>query len=91
MEYDVSKNFGEVYKVLLKTYKCTKIAHSMGYTTTRQLYNSIEGKSMMSTRAISNLVQVFDVNPKYIFCGKGAMFLSQENEIDIKFNYHSNT
>jgi len=62
--------------------KPTKIAHSIGYTTTTQLYNTIEGKSMISTKAVQGLIENLNINPIFLFLGKGDMFLSDESEIE---------
>ena len=62
--------------------KSTNIAHQIGYTTTRQLYNSIEGNSLLSTKAVKGLINNLNVNPVYLFLGKGDMFLTAETEIE---------
>ena len=62
--------------------KPTKIAHAIGYTTTRQLYNSVEGKSLLSTKAVKGLIENLNVNPFYLFLGKGEMFMSEVSEIE---------
>jgi hypothetical protein len=62
--------------------KPTQIAHLKGYTTTRQLHNTIEGKSMLSTKAIKGLIENLNVNPFYLFLGKGEIFLSDESEAE---------
>lgn len=77
---------------LMKIHKRTKLAHGMGYTTTRQLDNSLEGKAMLSTQAIFNLVSNFNVNPTYLFTGSGNMFLNQpEPQNRLEYNYISST
>ena len=77
MNYDTTANFNEVYKELCKTHKRTKIAHGMGFSTTRQLYNTLEGKAMLSTKAVSAMVKNFNVNPTFIFTGLGAVIMGR--------------
>ena len=62
--------------------KTTNIAKSMGYTTTSQLHSIVDGDSLVSTRAIINMIENLSVNPTYLFLGKGAMFLTDEDEIE---------
>ena len=83
MDIQLKQNLGRIIRTLEgQGMKPTKIAHSIGYTTTRQLYNSIEGQSMLSTKAIKGLIENLNVNPMYLFLGKGEMFLSDESEIE---------
>ena len=62
--------------------KTTNIAKSMGYTTTSQLHSIIDGDSLVSTKAIISMIENLNVNPNYLFLGKGAMFLTDEDEIE---------
>lgn len=83
MDINLKQNLGRIIRSLEEQgMKPTKIAHSIGYTTTRQLYNAIEGQSMLSTKAIKGLIENLNVNPMYLFLGKGEMFLSDESEIE---------
>jgi len=83
MDIKLKQNLGRIIRTLEgQGMKPTKIAHSIGYTTTRQLYNSIEGQSMLSTKAVKGLIENLNVNPMYLFLGKGEMFLSDESEIE---------
>jgi len=77
MNYDTTTNFNAVYKELRQLHKKTSIAHGMGFSTTRQIYNTLEGKAMLSTKAITNLVKNYNVNPTFIFTGAGAIFLGR--------------
>lgn len=75
MKIDIGKNFGEIVKQLEKNgMKTSTIATEIGYTTTTQLYNTIEGRSLLSTKAILRMIDNLDVNPTYIFSEKGICF-----------------
>jgi hypothetical protein len=63
-------------------YQKTNIAKLMGYTTTTQLNNVLEGKSLLSTKAIIDLVDNLAVNPIFLFQGKGQIFLKDKEEIE---------
>ena len=67
-------NFNKVYDELSKTIKKTHIAKGMGYTTTRQLDNTSEGKADISTKALVALIENFNVNPNFLHLGQGQMF-----------------
>lgn len=83
MDIKLKQNLGRIIRTLEgQGMKPTQIAHAIGYTTTRQLYNSIEGQSMLSTKAVKGLIQNLNVNPLYLFLGKGDMFLADETEIE---------
>jgi hypothetical protein len=83
MDIKLKQNLGRIIRTLEgQGMKPTQIAHAIGYTTTRQLYNSIEGQSMLSTKAVKGLIQNLNVNPLYLFLGKGDMFLPDDTEID---------
>jgi hypothetical protein len=47
----------------------------MGYTTTSQLNNVLDGTSCISTPALMNLVKNYNVNPTFLFTGEGEKFL----------------
>lgn len=80
---DIKQNIGRLLRTLEGNgMKPTSIAKSMGYTTTSQLHSVLEGDSLISTKAIINLIENLKVNPTYLFLGTGEMFLSEENEID---------
>jgi hypothetical protein len=83
MEIELHQNFARIIRTLEgQGMRTTKIAHHIGYSTTTQLYNSIEGKSLLSTKAIVGLILNLNVNPTYLFFGKGEMFLTAEDEIE---------
>ncbi len=65
-----------------KDHKLTNIAKSMGYTTTTQLHSALEGESTLSTKAIVALIEQFNVNPLFLFLGKGDMFQTEETEVE---------
>ena len=84
MDIELNQNLARIIRTLEgQGMKPTKIAHAIGYTTTRQLYNSVDGKSLLSTKAVKGLIENLNVNPIYLFLGKGEMFLSAEAEIEI--------
>lgn len=84
MSIDLLKNF----KVILNNLELqgfggpTRIASKMGYTTTTQLNSVLAGESQLSTKAIISLIENLNVNPTYLFLGKGEIFLTEESEID---------
>ncbi|HAX93651.1 MAG TPA: hypothetical protein DCY25_06870 [Bacteroidales bacterium] len=65
-----------------KGMKTTNIAKSMGYTTTSQLHGILDGDSLISTRAIISMIDNLNVNPAYLFLGKGEMFLTDVDEVE---------
>lgn len=82
-------NFNKIYDVLSQTVKKTHIAKGMGYSTTTQLDNTLEGEATISTKAVVALIENFNVNPNFLFLGEGQMFRNgreSENELN-KFNY----
>lgn len=54
----------------------------MGYTTTAQLHSSLEGDSLLSTKAAIELIKNFKVNPTYLFLGKEEMFQTDDSEME---------
>lgn len=78
MDYRIAYNFNKVYDKLIETNKRTNIAKKMGYTTTAQLRNTLDGSACISTQATMNLVKNFNVNPTFLFTGMGAMFLNEQ-------------
>jgi len=81
---NVKENFSTIIKTLLdKGHLPTPLAHAIGYTTTTQMYNVMEGKSSLSTKAVINLIENLEVNPSYLFLNQGNMFLSEESEIEL--------
>jgi hypothetical protein len=83
MDIELKRNLARIIKTLEgQGMKTTKIAQAIGYTATRQLYNTTEGKSMLSTKAARGLIKNLNVNPFYLFLGKGDMFIPDETEIE---------
>ena len=83
MEINIKKNLGYVVNSLQnRNMKLTNIAREMGFTTTTQLHNALSGSSLLSTKAIIGLIENLDVNPNFLFLGKGEMFITDESELD---------
>jgi hypothetical protein len=79
----IKQNLGRIIRTLQEQdLKLTHIAKSMGYTTTAQLHSSLEGDSLISTKAVIALIKNFKVNPYYLFLGKGEMFQTDESELE---------
>ena len=80
---DLQQNFACILRTLEgKGMKPTGIAKSIGYTTTTQLNSTLAGESILSTKAIIGLIENLNINPTYLFLGKGEMFLTDETEIE---------
>jgi len=83
MEIELKENLDKIISTLEgQGMMTTKIAHAIGYTSTRQLYNTLDGTSMLSTKAVRGLIVNLNVNPIFLFLGKGDMFLSEESELE---------
>ncbi|HCM59865.1 MAG TPA: hypothetical protein DIS74_05755 [Bacteroidales bacterium] len=83
MSVEIKQNLSSILKALEeKGMKTTNIAKSMGYTTTSQLHSIVDGDSLVSTKAIINMIENLNVNPTYLFLGKGLMFLTDEDEVE---------
>lgn len=79
----LNQNFARVIRTLEgQGMKPTRIAKSIGYTTTSQLNSGVNGESLISTKALIGLVENLKVNPIYLFLGKGDMFLTEDSEIE---------
>ena len=97
MNHNINENLENVVNELSKTIKRTKLAQSFGFTTTRQLDNTISGKALLSTKAISKAVIKLNVNPTFLFTGTGEMFLntlpkeSKQKPLRIEYQYVSST
>ena len=86
----LAQNFGRVVRCLQDDgLGTTNIAKMIGYTSTTQLTKSIEDKSLLSTKAILTMIERLNVNPIYLFLGKGEMFLSEEDEPEFTKLYKS--
>lgn len=82
-ESDVKRNTIAILNSLKNNAgKFTQIAKAMGYTTTAQLHSVMSGESLISTKAVISLIENLNVNPTFLFCGTGEMFLSETNEVD---------
>ena len=63
--------------------KRTNIAKQIGYTTTAQLNSTLDGDSLISTKAVIGLIENLNVNPYFLFMGEGEMFIVEgETELD---------
>jgi transcriptional regulator with XRE-family HTH domain len=80
---DLQHNFGHILHALEgKGMKRTNIAREIGYTTTSQLNRTLAGESLLSTKAIMGLIENLNVNPTFLFLGKGEIFISDETEVE---------
>ena len=94
MEYctNIGLNLLKVYNELLKTNKKSKLARLMGYAATRQLNNTINNKTLISTKAIIKMVANLNINPTFLFTGLGDMFLFNDKPVThVEFIYSSTT
>lgn len=83
------QNFARIIRTLQDdNMGTTEIAHVIGYTSTSQLNNTLEGKSMLSTKAILTMIERLNVNPIYLFMGKGDMFLNESEETEFTKLYN---
>ena len=83
MEINIEKHLNRIYETLLnKGIKRTAFAKGMGFSSTSQLAATLEGEALISTKAVINLIQNFNVNPTFLFTGQGGMFLAEKDEID---------
>ena len=90
---NIGLNLLKVYNELLKTNKKTKLARLMGYAAPRQLYKTIDGKCLISTKAIIRMVANFQINPTFLFTGTGDMFLYKTDKpiTRVEYTYVSTT
>jgi hypothetical protein len=83
VKINLKQNFTRIVRTLEdRGMKPTNISKGIGYTTTVQLNNILDGESLPSTKAIIGLVENLNVNPIYLFLGKGDIFLTDEVEVD---------
>lgn len=83
MELDLTKNFRHIFAAVSnKGIKRTAFAKAMGYSSTSQLSVTLEGEAMISTKAIIELIKNFNINPTYLFTGRGEIFLTEKEELD---------
>ena len=72
-DYVLNERFKEIYNVLKSKYKVKEVIEKLKFSGSRQLYNILEDKNLVSSRAVSNLIKNFNVNPSFIFSGNGNM------------------
>jgi hypothetical protein len=83
MEINIEKNLNSIYNTLLNQgIKRTAFAKGMGFSSTSQLAATLEGEALISTKAVIQLIQNYNVNPTFLFTGQGGMFLAEKAEID---------
>ena len=83
MELDITKNFNHIFAAVSnRGIKRTAFAKAMGYSSTSQLSVTLEGEAMISTKAIIELIKNFNINPTYLFTGRGEIFLTEKEELD---------
>ena len=85
MEINLSDNLQLIVNALQQSHnmKLTHIAKAIGFTTTTQLHNSMGATSGLSAKAIIGIIANLNVNPTFLFLGKGEMFLTDEDELDV--------
>ena len=87
----INQNFKAIVdKLLADGNRITPIAKAMGYTTTQQIYNSMSGKSAMTSRALQKFVEAFKVNPNYLFTGNGSMFTENTDDDNVGYVIYNN-
>lgn len=84
MEINLSDNLKLIVNTLEKRHnmKFTHIAKAIGFTTTTQLHNAMGATTSISTKAIVGLILNLNVNPTFLFLGKGEMFLTDGDELE---------
>ncbi len=84
MEINLSNNLSLIVNTLEKRHnmKFTNIAKAIGFTTTTQLHNAMGATTSISTKAIVGLILNLNVNPTFLFLGKGEMFLTDGDELE---------
>jgi plasmid maintenance system antidote protein VapI len=83
MELNIEKNLNSIYNTLLNQgIKRTAFAKGMGFSSTSQLAATLEGEALISTKAVIQLIQNYNVNPTFLFTGQGGMFLAEKAEVD---------
>lgn len=80
---NLTENFNRIVDAFYERHmNVSGIAKAMGYTTSAQLHSALKGESMLSTKAIISLIENANVNPTFLFLGKGEMFLTEESEVE---------
>ena len=81
---DITRNFKLLFEAIESTgNKRTNVAKLMGYTTTTQLNGVLDGTSLLSTKAIIALIENLNVNPLFLFLGKGQMTLNDSVDDEV--------
>ncbi len=62
--------------------KITQISKAIGFTSTTQLHNAMGATSGISANAIAGLIYNLNVNPNFLFFGKGEIFRTGEDELE---------
>jgi len=62
--------------------KITQISKAIGFTSTTQLHNAMGATSGISANAIAGLIYNLNINPSFLFFGKGEIFLTGEDELE---------
>lgn len=63
-----------MYKLFVDGVTKTEFSKTIGYTSTRQLNNVIDGNSTLSGNAIIKMIEIYKVNPNYLFLGQEPIF-----------------
>lgn len=84
LEINLSDNLRAIVHALEveRNMKRTHIAKAMGYTTTTQLSNAMGATSMISTKAVIQLIVNLGVNPTFLFLGEGSIFLGDSTDLE---------
>jgi len=84
MDINLSDNLRLIVNTLEQRHnmKFTHIAKAIGFTTTTQLHNAMGATTSISTKAIVGLIINLNVNPNFLFLGKGEMFLTDGDELE---------
>ena len=80
-DYVLNDRFKAIYEVLKSKHKVKEIIEKLNFSGSRQLYNILENKNLVSTRAIDRLIKQFNVNPTFIFSGTGSMFIDKNKDV----------
>ena len=83
MKIDLTNNFFRIYHAIEDDgVGRTAFAKGIGFKSTSQLKNTLEGTAMLSTKAIVEMIKTYKVNPVFLFLGQGEMFLTSESEFE---------
>jgi hypothetical protein len=79
---NLKQNIGRIYTKLRETENLSQINKTMGYTSTSQLHSVLNGRSVISTKAIIALIENYKINPTFLFLGTGEIFQVDESEME---------